>query len=53
MSEIQNYKLLKRIKEKAKGKKITATKMKVLPKESDNLMDMLKAGLTGKKSKSA
>lgn len=46
-------KLLKRIKEKSKGKKITATKMKVVHKQSDNLMDMLKASLAGKKTKSA
>jgi DNA end-binding protein Ku len=46
-------KLLKRIKEKSKGKKITKAKMKVVYKQSDNLMDMLKASLAGKKSKSA
>ena len=46
-------KLLKRVKEKSKGKKITPTKMKVVHKQSDNLMDMLKASLAGKKSKSA
>jgi DNA end-binding protein Ku len=46
-------KLLKRIKEKAKGKKITPPKMKVVPKQSDDLMDMLKASLTGKKNKAA
>jgi len=46
-------KLLKRIKEKSKGKKITTPKMKVVHKQSDNLMDMLKASLAGKKSKSA
>ena len=50
-----NYtaKLLKRIKAKSKGKKITASKMKVVHKQSDNLMEMLKASLEGKKSKSA
>jgi DNA end-binding protein Ku len=46
-------KLLKIIKEKSKGKKITVPKMKVVYKQSDNLMDMLKASLAGKKSKSA
>lgn len=46
-------KLLKRIKAKAKGKKIVSPKMKVVHKQSDNLMDMLKASLSGKKSKSA
>lgn len=50
-----NYtaKLLKIIKQKSKGKKITAPKMKVVHKQSDNLMEMLKASLEGKKSKSA
>lgn len=50
-----NYtdKLLIRIKEKSKGKKITTPKMEVVHKESDNLMEMLKASLEGKKSKSA
>ena len=46
-------KLLKRIKEKSKGKKITAPKMKVVKRQSDDLMDMLKASLTGKKRKTA
>jgi len=46
-------KLLKRIKEKSKGKKITAPKMKLVKKQSDNLMDMLKASLSTKKSKAA
>jgi DNA end-binding protein Ku len=46
-------KLLKRIKEKSKGKKVTSPKMKVVHKQSDDLMDMLKASLTGKKRKSA
>jgi len=45
-------KLLKIIKEKSKGKKISVPKMKVVHKQSDNLMDMLKASLS-KKSKSA
>mgnify|MGYP001221684704 CR=1 FL=1 len=44
-------KLLKRIKEKSKGKKITVSKLKVVHKQSDDLMDMLKASLTGKKKK--
>jgi len=44
-------KLLKRIKEKSKGKKITVSKLKVVHKQSDNLMEMLKASLSGKKSK--
>ena len=46
-------KLLKRIKEKSKGKKITAPKKTLVRKQSDDLMDMLKASLAGKKSKSA
>jgi len=46
-------KLLKIIKEKSKGKKVSVPKMKVVHKQSDNLMDMLKASLAGKKSKSA
>lgn len=46
-------KLLKRIKEKAKGKKITAPTMKVVHRQSDDLMDMLKASLAGKKKKTA
>ena len=46
-------KLLKIIKEKSKGKKITAPKMKVVFKHSDNLMEMLKASLGTKKKKSA
>ena len=44
-------KLLKRIKEKSKGKKIVVSKLKVVHKQTDNLMEMLKASLTGKKSK--
>ena len=46
-------KLLKIIKEKAKGKKISTPKMKVVHRQNDNLMEMLKASLEGKKSKSA
>lgn len=46
-------KLLKIIKKKASGKKIIVPKMKVVKKESDNLMDMLKASLSTKKKKSA
>ncbi|HSN59376.1 MAG TPA: Ku protein [Ferruginibacter sp.] len=46
-------KLLKRIKEKSKGKKITAPKLKVVHKQTDDLMEMLKASLSGKKSKTA
>jgi DNA end-binding protein Ku len=48
-----NYtaKLLKIIKDKAKGKKISTPKMKVVHKQSDNLMEMLKASLENKKKK--
>ena len=46
-------KLLKRIEEKSKGKKITAPKIEIAHKQSDNLMDMLKASLAVKKTKSA
>lgn len=46
-------KLMKIIKKKAKGKKITPRKMKLVPKGSGDLMEMLKASLAGKKSKSA
>ena len=46
-------KLLKIIKQKSKGKKIFVPKMKVVHRQSDNLMDMLKASLNTKKSKSA
>ncbi len=46
-------KLLKRIKEKSKGNKITTPKVNVVHKQSDNLMDMLKASLEGNKSKPA
>lgn len=44
-------KLLQIIKAKAKGKKTTAPKMKVVHKQSDDLMDMLKASLENKKVK--
>ena len=43
-------KLLKIIKNKAKGKKQTAPKLKVVHKQSDDLMSMLKASLENKKS---
>ena len=46
-------KLLEIIKEKSKGKKISVPKLKVVQRQSDNLMDMLKASLAGKKSKAA
>ena len=46
-------KLLKIIKEKSKGKKITIPKMNVVHKQSDNLMEMLKASLGTIKRKSA
>lgn len=46
-------KLLKIIKDKSKGKKITTPKMIVVHKHSDNLMEMLKASLAGKKSKAS
>lgn len=46
-------KLLKRIKDKAKGVKPTTKKMKVVHKQTDDLMDMLKASLATKKTKSA
>ncbi len=46
-------KLLKRIKEKAKGVKTTTKKLKVVHKQDDSLMDMLKASLAGKKNKLA
>ena len=46
-------KLLKIIKEKSKGKKIVTQKIKVVHKQNDNLIEMLKASLEGKKSKSA
>ncbi len=44
-------KLLQIIKAKAKGKKTTAPKMKVVHKQSDDLMSMLKASLENKKVK--
>ena len=56
---IENYKdtytakLLEIIKEKSKGKKTSVPKMKIVHTQSDNLMDMLKASLSTKKSKSA
>ncbi|OXB04328.1 non-homologous end joining protein Ku [Flavobacterium pectinovorum] len=43
-------KLLKIIKNKAKGKKVKAPKLKVVHKQSDDLLDMLKASLENKKS---
>ncbi len=46
-------KLLKIIKDKAKGKKTQAPKMKVVHKQSDDLMAMLKASLESKKKKSS
>jgi DNA end-binding protein Ku len=50
-----NYtaKLLEIIKDKAKGKKQVAPKLKVVHKQSDDLMAMLKASLENKKSKSS
>ena len=46
-------KLLKIIKDKAKGKKIATPKMKIVHKQSDDLMEMLKASLESKKKKSS
>ena len=46
-------KLLEIIQNKAKGKKSAVTKMKVLHKQSDDLMSMLKASLKSKKVKSS
>lgn len=43
-------KLLKIIKSKAKGKKTKAPKLEVVHKQSDDLLDMLKASLEKKKS---
>ncbi|MES2573782.1 MAG: Ku protein [Bacteroidota bacterium] len=43
-------KLLKIIKDKAKGKKQAAPKLKVVHKQSDDLMSMLKASLENKKT---
>lgn len=57
--DISNYKdnysakLLEIIKNKAKGKKQVAPKLKVVHKQSDNLMTMLKASLENEKSKSS
>ncbi len=50
-----NYtaKLLKIIKNKAKGKKSAPPKMKVVHKQSDDLMSMLKASLESKKRKTS
>lgn len=50
-----NYtaKLLEIIKDKAKGKKQVAPKLKVVHKQNDDLMAMLKASLENKKSKSS
>lgn len=55
--DISNYKdeytdkLLKIIQDKAKGKKQAAPKLKVVYKQSDDLMSMLKASLETKKKK--
>jgi DNA end-binding protein Ku len=46
-------KLLKIIRDKAKGKKHTAPKLKVVHKQSDDLMIMLKASLETKKKKTS
>ena len=46
-------KLLKRIKDKAKGKKVKTVKMKVVHTKTDDLMSMLKASLTDKKRKAS
>ncbi|KAF2517174.1 non-homologous end joining protein Ku [Flavobacterium foetidum] len=57
--DISNYKdeytakLLKIIKDKAKGKKVAKPKMKVVHKQNDDLMSMLKASLENKKKKSS
>jgi DNA end-binding protein Ku len=50
-----NYtaKLLEIIKDKAKGKKQVAPKLKVIHKQNDDLMAMLKASLESEKSKSS
>lgn len=50
-----NYtaKLLEIIKDKAKGKKQVAPKLKVVHKQNDDLMAMLKASLENEKSKSS
>ncbi|MDZ4824821.1 MAG: Ku protein [Flavobacteriales bacterium] len=46
-------KLLKIIKDKSKGKKQAVPSLKVVHKKSDNLMDMLKASLEGKRRKAS
>lgn len=46
-------KLLKIIKDKAKGKKQAPPKLKVVHKQNDDLMSMLKASLENKKKKSS
>ncbi|KFF03017.1 non-homologous end joining protein Ku [Flavobacterium reichenbachii] len=46
-------KLLQIIKDKAKGKKQKAPKLKVVHKQNDDLMEMLKASLETKKKKSS
>lgn len=46
-------KLMKRIKEKAKGKKAKLVKMKVVHYKTEDLMSMLKASLTEKKRKAS
>ncbi|RUT72219.1 Ku protein [Flavobacterium cupreum] len=46
-------KLLKIIKDKAKGKKQAPPKLKVVHKQNDDLMEMLKASLENKKKKSS
>jgi DNA end-binding protein Ku len=57
--DISNYKdnysekLLAIIKDKAKGKKQVAPKLKVVHKQNDDLMAMLKASLENQKSKSS
>lgn len=57
--DIANYKdnytakLLQIIKDKAKGKKQVAPKLKVVHKQNDDLMAMLKGSLEDKKSKSS
>lgn len=46
-------KLMKIINDKAKGKEIVVPKMKIVHKQSDNLMDMLKESLAPKKKKAS
>lgn len=46
-------KLLKYIKQKAKGGKVKPTKMRVLPKNTDDLMEQLKASLETKRKKTS